>query len=115
MHSLLEEGFGPLQILGGVKTGKRSAIIGSAAGGKETVGNGLGIHIGKILSRQVGNQVIAESRQLNMQAASFRLVLEGVNDEVPDKVRLPGHTPGKLPGRAHALSLVREKAGQKLG
>jgi hypothetical protein len=69
-------------------------------------GDGLGIHIGKILNRQVGDEVIAESRQLSVQTAALRLIPKGIDDEIPDEVSLPGHAPGELPGCTHTLGLV---------
>jgi len=56
-----------------------------------------------------------KAAKLSVQTTAFRLILKGVDDEIPYQVRLPGHTPGKLSGCAHALRFVREKIGQKLG
>ena len=60
---------------------------------------------------EVGDEIIAESSQLGVQRATFRLILKGVNDEIPNQVCLPGHTPGKHPWCTHTLGFVGEKTG----
>jgi len=80
---------------------------------KIPVGNGLSIHIGELLHREVRDEVVTEGRQLRVQASVLRFLLESSNDETANHVCQACHAQRQLPWCVHYLSLMSQKVIQE--
>jgi hypothetical protein len=94
-------------------TGRGAVQVGVVkhAGGKEAVGGGLGVHIGKVFGQQVGHEQAFEGGVLGVQG--LVAALQQLGHQVAQQAGLAGQAGGQLVRRAqHGADFGAEAADE---
>ena len=111
-----QEGVGAGQVGGDAFAGEHAARIGRTdAGGEQTIGQRLGVHVGELIRLQAGDECGLKGLVLGMKRAVLPLLRHRLGDGFLHQPRQMGHALGQFFGRAQWFPLLAEKLGEQAG